>query len=431
MTQFRKLARGTLLAAAAGVCAFASIGVGISSTAEAKKAKAAAPQSAAQSSEDSKLSPEEQKKKASRQAYDAGLKDFANGRYQPAIDQLSNALKTGGLSSTEMAKALYTRGVAYKKQKQPGLAISDLTSALWLKNGLSAGDRETATAERTDAYKMAGIEDTGKGPERVVGTPTSTTKPASTAAATPAAGPNAGSAGLSAAAIAQAAANDNTSSDSDAALPVTRQDPSSTAAQDAARARAAYAPVNSLAGSATTGGTSEPAPAAQTSSPAAAQSGSFGSSVTGFFSNMFGGSSSAPAAVTQAPDSVTTASTGTVAETSSWSNATVVNEGAAKSTDKTHQVTAAAKRTRATKGKYKVHIAALRSRAEAEALAQQLIAQHGADLDNHVPTVDEAVIGSMGTFYRVRINGYASQEEPRSLCDKLRTSGLDCLVVTN
>ncbi|WP_244437798.1 SPOR domain-containing protein [Hyphomicrobium denitrificans] len=432
MTQFRKLARGTLLAAAACVCAFASIGMGAPSTAEAKKAKAPAPQSAAQSSEDSKLSPEEQKKKASRQAYDAGLKDFANGRYQPAIDQLSSALKTGGLSSTEMAKALYTRGIAYKKQKQPGLAISDLTSALWLKNGLSAGDRETATAERADAYKMAGIEDTGKGPERVVGTPTSTTKPASTAAATPAAGPNAGSAGLSAAAIAQAAANNNTSNDSGAALPVTRQDPSSTAAQDAARARAAYAPVNSLAGSAATGGTSEPAPAAQTSSPAPAPSSSFGSGVTGFFSNMFGGSSSAPAAGTQAPASVTTASTGTVAETSSWSSATVVNEGsAAKSADKTRQVTAAAKPTRATKGKYKVHIAALRSRAEAEALAQQLIAQHGADLDNHVPTVDEAVIGSMGTFYRVRINGYASQEEPRSLCDKLRTSGLDCLVVTN
>ena len=109
-----------------------------------------------------------------------------------------------------------------------------------------------------------------------------------------------------------------------------------------------------------------------------------------------------------------------------------MNEGgAAKSTGKSHKVAAAATPTRATKGKYKIHIAAVRSRAEAEALAQQLIAQHGAELDNHVPTVDEAVIGSMGTFYRVRINGYASQEEPRGLCDKLRTSGLDCLVVTN
>jgi cell division protein FtsN len=94
-------------------------------------------------------------------------------------------------------------------------------------------------------------------------------------------------------------------------------------------------------------------------------------------------------------------------------------------------VTPAAAAPVARQGKYKVHIAALRSRAEAEALAAQLVAQHGADLANHAPTVDEAVIGSMGTFYRVRIGGYASQDEPRGLCNKLRTSGLDCLVVTN
>lgn len=435
MTQFRKLARGLLLAAAAGVCAFAFVGMGLPSIAEAKKAKAA-PQEAAQG-DDSKLSPEEQKKKASRQAYDTGLKDFANGRYQPAIDQLSTALKTGGLSSTEMAKALYTRGVAYKKQKQPGLAISDLTSALWLKNGLSAGDRNTATAERAEAYSMAGIQDTGKGPERVVGaaTPTTTTTaPAATAPSPPASGTNTGSAGLSAAAIAQAAASNNTSNDSGAAQPITRQDPSSATAQDAARARAAYEPVNSLAGSTVTGGGPQPAPAAQQAEvPAPAQSSSFGSGVTGFFSNIFGGGSSATPAQAPAPSSVTTASTEPPhAETSSWSNATVVNEGgSAKTTAKKPQVAAVAKSASATKGKYKVHIAALRSRAEAEALAQQLVAQHGADLDNHVPTVDEAVIGSMGTFYRVRIGGYASQEEPRGLCDKLRTSGLDCLVVTN
>lgn len=398
MTQFRKLARGSLLAAA-GVCVFAFAGMGLSSIAEAKSDKPA-PQQGAQTGENAKLSPEEQKKKASQQAYDAGLKDFANGRYQSAIDQLATALKTGGLSSTEMAKALYTRGVAYKKQKQPGLAISDLTSALWLKNGLSASERDTATAERADAYKMAGIQDTGKGPERVIGTPiqTPTATTTATAASPSASGPNSGSAGLSAAAIAQAAAHNNSSNASDTAPPITHQDSSGTQAQ--------------------------------VSAPAPAPSSSFGSSVTGFFSNMFGGSSSAPAPEAQAPAGVTTASTGAVPETSSWSNATIVNEGgSAKAADKKPPVAAAAKT--ATKGKYKVHIAALRSRADAEALAQQLVAQHGADLDNHVPTVDEAVIGSMGTFYRVRIGGFASQEEPQGLCNKLRTSGLDCLVVTN
>jgi cell division septation protein DedD len=89
------------------------------------------------------------------------------------------------------------------------------------------------------------------------------------------------------------------------------------------------------------------------------------------------------------------------------------------------------KATALTKGKFKIHIAALRSKPQADALAQKLLAEHGAELGNHVPIVDSAVIGSMGTFYRVRIGGYATQDEPRSLCDKLRSSGLDCLVVTN
>jgi cell division septation protein DedD len=82
-------------------------------------------------------------------------------------------------------------------------------------------------------------------------------------------------------------------------------------------------------------------------------------------------------------------------------------------------------------GKYKAHIAALRSRAEAEALVQKLSTEHASDLGNHVATVDETVIGSMGTFYRVRVVGYNTQDEPRNLCNKLRSSGLDCLVVTN
>jgi hypothetical protein len=412
MTQYRRLARSFMLACAAA-CAFAVAWAGSSSVARAKSSKAT-PQ-AAQAAKDSKQSRDEQKRAAARQAYDAGLKQFANGRYQPAVEQLTAALKTGGLSPPETAKALYTRGIAYKKQKQPGLAISDLTSALWLKNGLTGKDRDMATAERAEAYQMAGIQDTGKGPERVIGA--ATTPPTS--------GADANAAGLSAAAVAQAAAaNKKAAGNSSPTGPVTRQDASSASAQEAARARAAYAPVDSLAGSTiTAGGT--PAPAA-----AAPQSSSFGSGVTHFFSNLFGGGASPASTAPSAAAGVTTASTApTSPEISSWSSATVVNHGAssAREVDR-HKAHA---KTHATKGKYKIHIAALRSRAEAEALAQKIAAQHGAELDNRVPTVDEKVIGSMGTFYRVRIGSYASQDEPRGICNKLRTSGLDCLVVTN
>jgi hypothetical protein len=442
-----------------------ALGVSPSSS-EARKAKAAPQQQAAEPAHPSEASEEADEKKqaaaAARQAYDAGLKAFANGKYQPAVDQLSLAVKGAGLTSPEMAKALYTRGASYKKLNKPGLAISDLTSALWLKNGLSGADRQTATAERAEAYKMAGLQETGDASERVI---VENSTPATPAAAASTSGPNASSAGLSAAAVAQAAAAQARSGDASGAS-VTRQDASSDSAQDAARARAAYKtanadglqaaasagvigtpgssaapaqPAGSTALALTSTAEAAPGPVGLSSAPAAPASNSVTSSVSGFFSNIFGGG---PAAAPQQTESVTTASMGHEPETSSWSSSTIVTDGNAKASAarpspsvKRHTATAAVAPEAAAPakvgGKYKVHVAALRSRADAEALAQKLIAQHGADLDNHVPTVDEAVIGSMGTFYRVRINGYASQDEPRSLCNKLRTSGLDCLVVTN
>ena len=54
---------------------------------------------------------------------------------------------------------LYYRGLAFRKMGKPGFAISDLTSALWLKNGLSEAERADATKMRALAYHEAGISD--------------------------------------------------------------------------------------------------------------------------------------------------------------------------------------------------------------------------------------------------------------------------------
>ena len=244
MTQSHRLARDPALAAVA--FAFACVLAGWPSAGEAGKTKSnppQAPQSAPAPASEAAQEADQKKQAAAaaRQAYDAGLKAFANGKYQPAVDQLSAAVKGGGLSSAEIAKALYTRGAAYKKQNKPGLAISDLTSALWLKNGLTGTDRQKATAERAEAYNMAGLQETGDASERAV-----VDNPNSSASSS--------SAGLSAAAVAQAAASQsqpasaNASGASGAAPaasgPVTRQDAESDAAKDAARARAAYGTVD-------------------------------------------------------------------------------------------------------------------------------------------------------------------------------------------
>lgn len=442
MTQFQVLARPLALAAIM-MCVFAGALAGWPSAGEARKAKAESqpaqpaqgPQSGGQGG-DSDADQKAAATAAARKAYDAGLKEYAAGRNQNAIGQLTIAVKAGVLSSSEMAKALYTRGLAYKRDNKPGLAISDLTSAIWLKNGLSPSDQKSAITERSEAYRMAGLEDTGSTPDQraIAARPATGAATGANIVANPAPGPNAGSAGLSAAAIAEAAGGQSSAgagSGDGTSATITRQDADS----EAARARASLAEDGSslqAAASPTVAGGDT-----NSSSPSAVSS--FGQTVSaipgnvsGFFSNMFGGGSPTPAPPPEVSSSVTTASMSpAVPETSSWSNATSVAPGGPAKPTKVALAADSKSKSVATKGKYKIHIAALRSRAEAEALAQNLVAQHGSDLSDHVPTVDEAVIGSMGTFYRVRIGGYASQEEPRGLCNKLRSSGLDCLVVTN
>jgi cell division septation protein DedD len=81
-------------------------------------------------------------------------------------------------------------------------------------------------------------------------------------------------------------------------------------------------------------------------------------------------------------------------------------------------------------GRYKLQVAAVRSREEAERLASSL-SGYPAVRDGIVQTeIDETVIGSMGTFYRVRLGPYANATEPGQLCKTLKPQGFDCLVVT-
>jgi hypothetical protein len=77
-----------------------------------------------------------------------------------------------------------------------------------------------------------------------------------------------------------------------------------------------------------------------------------------------------------------------------------------------------------------VQVASVRSRSEAYALSVRLVSQHGSEFGARRPAVEETVIGSMGTFYRVSVGPYASAQEPQQLCGSLRASGYDCLVIT-
>jgi SPOR domain len=504
MGHFSGTARAALLAGcgAAAVIFTGLAGTDFAAAAEKSKTKAAAP-AAPVTEADQK----QQIAAQTRQAYEAGVKSYSAGKYQPAVDQLSGALRAGGLGSAEMAKAMYVRGMAYKKLSKPGLAISDLTSALWLKNGLGEADQKSAMAERSEAYRLAGLGDGNTGNDSVsVADPNPV--PAGSKASVPAAPAVAAAVPTSAVKTSGKKVKPTAAAPAVAApvaapvaAEVTRQSPDSEAARDAANARklaatpvetgglqsiaagslisnaspsaaavpagvtAAIAPVPPLATPAVTAPVAVaaampniPAPIPIASSPATpvlaaapiegmpsadvtvASKSSAPNTVTGFFSNLFGGGSTAPAPqpVTQsATTPVTTASTTPAAAPSNGSDSTSVANGAAKKSAAAQaapQAVAAAPVSAAAvqpSGKYKLHIAAVRSRGEAEALAQKLASQNGAALKSRIPVVDEAVIGSMGTFYRVRVGSYANAEEPRGVCNTLRTSGFDCLVVTN
>ena len=61
---------------------------------------------------------------------------------------------------TASTRALLYRGLTYRKQGMPGRAVSDLTSALLLPDGLSDAERIDAEQNRVAASREAGLPDT-------------------------------------------------------------------------------------------------------------------------------------------------------------------------------------------------------------------------------------------------------------------------------
>lgn len=324
-----------------------------------------------------------------------GIAAYEADKANQAIRAFTTAINSGSLAPPQMARALYYRGLANGKRGKSGQAISDLTSAVWIKDGLNQAEMQQALQARGAAYRAAGISD----------------------------------------------------------VP----------ALDAAASVANAAPASGEGWQTATGGSpaagsgwsAPPAPpvlaAAPVSQPAPSSSSSSGGGITGFFSNLFGGGSSSSDVTSSQDDAVTTSSIGneatTVPATTSWSQTTQVapaepeparavapSPAAAAPPPPPTQVAAVApapsSQPSAPSGTYHIQVASLRSRNEAYALSVRLLSQYGPQFGSRRPQVDEKVIGSMGTFYRVRVGPYASDDEPRALCGTLHAGGLDCMIVT-
>jgi hypothetical protein len=310
---------------------------------EEEQAKNAAPEAAPEAPPKTGAKKRQDPADAQR-AIEAALKQLQAGRSEPAVQALSAALAGGNLPPAILAKAFYVRGMAYRQQGKPAQAVSDLTSALWLKGGLGSDDRAGALKERAAAYADAGLTDRGE--------PGQPEPPAKTA----------GSNWLG------SLFGGSVASDPPSAPPPKAPPPA---------AKADTPPPARAPAAAPSGWSSKTQVQVQADRPALA-------------------------AVPAAPPPKAAAPAPAPAE---------------------------APAARLEEGRHLVQLGAVRTEAEAQAMAARAKREHAAVLGGRQSSIDRAVFGNMGAFYRVRFGPFASAQETQAVCAKLQGSGLDCMPV--
>ncbi len=285
-----------------------------------------------------------------------------------------------------MPRMLYYRGLAFRKLGKPGFAVSDLTSALWLKGGLSEAERADAIKVRALAYNEAGISDVPPVPQSSYAeAPTLPGQSTDRADANgdgraPPAPPlrRSGRAGTRHRRARAASADSSRASVRRRIIELER---------DAGRGADDHRSIDRRRrdpSCAAWGGTTEVAPADAPPPQRAPE-----------IASPF---------VTQvaAVDQPKTSANG-------------------------RRPRSPARRRRASTGCRSPPCARARKPRRWPAC---VVGRHAEQLGGRKPEVDETVIGSMGTFYRVRLGPYASADEPEHLCVALRSDGFDCLVVS-
>jgi hypothetical protein len=79
-------------------------------------------------------------------------------------------------------------------------------------------------------------------------------------------------------------------------------------------------------------------------------------------------------------------------------------------------------------GDYMVQLSAQRTEADAHTTFQKLQARYAKVLGQYQPVITPVKLGDRGTFYRVRIGGFATKDLAAAVCDNLRVAGGTCIV---
>jgi hypothetical protein len=398
-----------------------------------------------------------------------GVNALAQGRVDAAVASLTSALSASSLPQNQTARALYYRGVAYRRQAKPAQAISDLTNALWIKGGLTEEQRQDAFMQRSGAYREAGLPDQGApGNQRVAAgakagspsTPFSTVAPpapnGSSTTMTAGGGGFFGSlfGGAAPTPATQSAPQGNASAPATTASVVPRVAP----AQSPAARPPATQPVASVpAGSVGQG--DKPAtrlvPVLNTASSLPTGFQEIGDSV-----RMVEVSTSARAAqptaaaapvIASAPEPNAKAGSATGsrrvekevanAQTQAATRAAAAPSPVPQRVASAPQAVAPVASGRVAAGGsvpaprggaagVRIQVAAVRTAEEAQGVSAKLQAQYARELGGRAPVVDQVSAGNFGSFFRVQVGPFAPTRETEELCEKLKAGGLDCRLVS-
>ena len=374
------------------------------------------------------------------QAQNAGLRNGASslnsGNYNAAVRQLSATVNDRNASKGQAAKALYLRGVSYRKLNQQGRAISDLGAAIWL--GLPQSDKVKALVNKGMAYKAVGLSSQGDAE-------LARARSASSAATVRRLISEDGGAG--------AATGDSVEVSSSSRSPSsesiwTRWLPSF-GGEATPRPTATATPTPPPAAAPKPSSTKTAAAAPTSGWGADVSDGAPKKSSSGvgrWFESITGDSAStptaaAPSSTTAAAAKSTTAPKRTVAPptAASWAANTETQKVASKSSgggiggwfggSSSSKSSAPAPAAVPAGGGYRVQLANSRSQADAKALWKQVQAKNG-QLASVQPQIQKVEIGSFGTFYSLRVGPYASRSQSTKVCNALKRSGTDCSVVS-
>jgi cell division septation protein DedD len=382
-------------------------------------------------------------------AQDAGLKGgaaaLAAGKYNDAVRQLSATINSDSASQGDAAKALYLRGIAYRKMGESARAAADLGAAIWL--GLPGADRVKALVNRGLAFQAAGLSKEGE---------------AEIASARQIGGSHevdqlVAEGGGSAESAASIASTDVHSQASASAEPRSswwpkfgRSDSSTSAPAPAppapASTAASNAPQNKPSPAPSSWSTSVATEQHERSSPS---SSSGGSRLTRWFGSLTGPSSSpppAPAVETASatpplskPQASSSPASSPPATSSSWSTTTAnasTEAGGSESKSSWRifgrgaeaEPAAPPAAAPSASGGYRLQLATSRSEEEANALWKKVSQSEG--LAGVSPQIEKVDIGNFGTFYSLRIGPFPDKAQSVKVCNALKRNGIDCSPVT-